>query len=187
MKTTYVKILAATLMLISLSVRATTPLNLSNEDKLALEFPGLAQSYSSSIQRKNNEGKKIDNFGKKRNKFDPYLESRERKLCSDLDGFSLHAKEEIAAHDRVGLEHLCRYVARPVLSNSRISMDENLNVIYQLKRPYWDGTTHLRFTQEEFIHKLIALVPPPKSNLTRYHGVLGPDQEYLPQRPRPKQ
>ena len=52
-------------------------------------------------------------------------------------------------------------------------MDEEGRVVYQLKKAYQNGTTHLRFTQEEFVEKLIALVPTPRMNLIRYHGVLG--------------
>jgi len=41
-----------------------------------------------------------------------------------VDGFSLHAKVRINAIDRKGLEHLCRYVARPAIANHRLKMDE---------------------------------------------------------------
>ena len=37
-----------------------------------------------------------------------------------------------------------------------------------------DGTTHLLFSPSELIEKLAALVPPPRLNLVRYHGVLAP-------------
>jgi hypothetical protein len=40
-----------------------------------------------------------------------------------------------------------------------------------LKTPYSDGTTHLLFTPEEFIEKLCAIIPPPKSHLVRWGGV----------------
>jgi hypothetical protein len=144
---------------------------ISESDEQIVEFPGMAESISSSIQRRNNKGNKILEIGKH---FNTSWHPREGSLCSYKDGFSLHAKVLIAAKDRKGLEHLCRYVARPAISNDRLSLDEKGNIIYKLKRPYDNGTTHLKFTPEEFIEKLIALVPPPRSNLTRYHGVLGP-------------
>ena len=145
--------------------------DVSGEDELGLEYPGMAESISSSIKRKNNRGGKIAEIGKQ---FDTLWRAKEGQLCSYKDGFSLHAKVVIATSDRKGLEHLCRYIARPSISNDRLSLDESGNIIYKLKRPYDNGTTHLRFTPEEFLEKLIALVPPPRSNLTRYHGVLGP-------------
>ncbi|MBF0367453.1 MAG: transposase [Oligoflexia bacterium] len=94
---------------------------------------------------------------------------------SYINGFSLHANVMVKSSDRVGLEELCRYVARPALSNSRISEDEQGNIIYALKIPYTDGTTHLKFTIEEFIVALVALIPPPRVHLVRYHGLLGPN------------
>jgi hypothetical protein len=47
-------------------------------------------------------------------------------------------------------------------------------VVYQLKNPYRDGTTHILFSPEDFIARLAALVPRPRINLTRYHGVFAP-------------
>ena len=43
-------------------------------------------------------------------------------LCSDIDGFSLHAPAavRVQAHDRPALEQLCRYITRPALANERI-------------------------------------------------------------------
>ena len=39
-------------------------------------------------------------------------------------------------------------------------------------RPWDDGTTHLILTPHELLEKLAALVPPPRVNLIRYHGLL---------------
>ncbi len=145
--------------------------HVSSSDELCTEFPGMAESISSSIQRRSNQGNKILEIGKH---FNTAWTPKGGRLCSYKDGFSLHAKVLIAARDRAGLEHLCRYVARPAVSNDRLSLDERGNIIYKLKRAYDNGTTHLKFSPAEFIEKLIALVPPPRANLTRYHGVLGP-------------
>jgi len=48
-------------------------------------------------------------------------------------------------------------------------------VLYKLKKAYTDGTTHVMFSQLELLEKLSALVPKPRANLTRYHGVLAPN------------
>ena len=50
-------------------------------------------------------------------------------------------------------------------------------VRYALKTPYRDGTTHVIFEPLDFIAKLAALVPKPRANLTRYHGVLAPNSK----------
>jgi hypothetical protein len=49
-------------------------------------------------------------------------------------------------------------------------------VRYKLKTPYRDGTTgdrrsHVIFEPLDFIARLAALVPKPRVNLTRFHGV----------------
>ena len=41
--------------------------------------------------------------------------------------------------------------------------------------PERDGTTHVVFEPLDFIAKLVALVPNPRVNLTRYHGVFAPN------------
>ncbi len=48
----------------------------------------------------------------------------------------------------------------------------------ELKTPYRDGTTHVIFEPLDFITKLAALVPPPRANLTRFHGVFAPNSRY---------
>jgi len=85
-------------------------------------------------------------------------------------GFSLHAGVWAGANDRQKLEHLCRYIARPAVSNACITLTGQGNVRYQLKTPYRDGTTHVIFELLDFIARLAALVAPPRVNLTRFHG-----------------
>ena len=51
-------------------------------------------------------------------------------------------------------------------------------MIYELKHPFRDGTTHVLFTPEDFIARLAALVPRPRANLTRYHGVFAPNSPF---------
>ena len=41
-----------------------------------------------------------------------------------------------------------------------------------LKTPWSDGTRHLLLSPMELLEKLVALVPPPRFHLLRYHGVL---------------
>ena len=38
-----------------------------------------------------------------------------------------------------------------------------------------DGTTHILFSPLDFLSKLAALVPRPRHNLVRYHGVFAPN------------
>ena len=95
-----------------------------------------------------------------------------------VSGFSLHAGVAAKAHQRQKLERLCRYISRPAVSEQRLSLAPNGNVRYQLKTPYRDGTTHVIFEPLDFIARLAALVPKPRINLTRYHGVLAPNHRW---------
>jgi len=89
--------------------------------------------------------------------------------------FSLHAKTRIAADNRLGLEQLCRYVARPALAAGRLRLLDTDQLSFALKTPWSDGTTHLLLSPHELLEKLAALVPPPRLNLIRYHGILAPN------------
>ena len=92
-----------------------------------------------------------------------------------VSGFSLHAGVAAKAHQRRKLERLCRYISRPAVSEKRLSLTPNGNIRYRLKTPYRDGTTHVILEPLDFIARLAALVPKPRVNLTRFHGVFGPN------------
>ena len=74
---------------------------------------------------------------------------------------------------RERLERLCRYVTRPAVCLERLSTNAAGQVSYELKHPFRDGTTHFFFTPEDFLARLAALVPKPRSNLTRYFYRIG--------------
>ena len=64
---------------------------------------------------------------------------------------------------------------RPALALERLSQNGAGQVVYELKTPYRDGTTHRVFEPMDFMVKfaggLAALVPRPRANLVRYHGI----------------
>ncbi len=84
----------------------------------------------------------------------------------------MHANVAIAPRDRSRLERLARYVARPAVAGERLSLLPDGRVAYALKSRWRDGTTHVAFDPVDFVGKLAALVPPPRFNTVRYHGVL---------------
>ncbi len=93
-------------------------------------------------------------------------------------GFSLHAGVAAQAGERSKLEKLCRYITRPAISEKRLSITSAGNIRYHLKTPYNDGTTHVIFEPLDFIAKLAALVPKPRVNLSRFHGVFAPNSKH---------
>jgi len=63
-----------------------------------------------------------------------------------------------------------------------ISMStRNGRVRYELKTPWRNGTTHVIFEPLYFISRLVALVPKPRVNLTRFHGVFAPNSKHRAQ------
>ncbi len=95
--------------------------------------------------------------------------------CAQSRGFSLHAATAVPAHDRDKLEKLIRYTARPPLATERLQVLPNSQLAYRLKKKWRDGTSHIYMTPRQLLAKLAALVPPPRMNLIRFHGVLAPN------------
>jgi hypothetical protein len=99
-------------------------------------------------------------------------------VVGEVSGFSLHAGVATKASERAKLERLCRYISRPPVSTKRLSMTRNGQVRYELKTPWRNGTTHVIFEPLDFISRLVSLVPQPRVNLTRFHGVFAPNSKY---------
>jgi len=97
-----------------------------------------------------------------------------RPEVAESSGFSLHAGIAAKASQRDKTERLARYVSRPPVATERLSLTPGGSVRYALKTPYRDGTTHVIFEPEDFIARLVALVPKPRAHLTRYNGVFAP-------------
>ncbi len=71
-------------------------------------------------------------------------------------------------------------MTRPAICLERLTLRNDGQVQYQLKHPFRDGTTHVVFSPLDFIGKLVALIPRPRHNLVRYHGVLAPNARLRP-------
>ena len=81
-------------------------------------------------------------------------------------------------HARDRLEKLIEYIARGPLSNERLDITDDGKVKLQLKSPWWDGTSHLLLSPHEFLEKLVAIIPPPKSHLVRWRVCRAGEGEY---------
>jgi hypothetical protein len=66
-------------------------------------------------------------------------------------------------------------ITRPAIANERLSTNERGQIVYKFKQPFRDGTTHIVLDPLDFIARLAALVPRPRLNLTRFHGVFAPN------------
>ena len=91
------------------------------------------------------------------------IRGKERALppmCASCAGYNLHAGVAIGALDRQGLERLGRYLLRPPVAKTSLSQDADGSVVFEMKRVYADGTAALRFTPEELVSRLVAIMPP---------------------------
>ena len=66
------------------------------------------------------------------------------------------------------------------MATERLSRLPGGRVLYRFKHAWRDGSTHGLFEPLEVLEKLAALVPPPRFNLVRYHGVLAPAAHWRP-------
>ena len=110
----------------------------------------------------------------------PLDEAPNHPLLARLAGFSLHAATVCEAWQRSRLERLCRYITRPPIATKRLSVDHRGRVLYRYKQPFRDGSTHVVLEPLDFIARLAALVPRPRINLTRFHGVFAPNSKLRP-------
>jgi len=97
------------------------------------------------------------------------------RLCFSVNGFSLHCATAINTHSRDRLQKLIEYMARGPLSNERLEIQSDGRVKLKLKTPWHDGTTHLLLSPGEFLEKLAAIIPPPRSHLVKWGGVFAPN------------
>jgi hypothetical protein len=107
-------------------------------------------------------------------KLDVRAPPRQRPAAPSSRACGLHANTRLHANDREGLERLCRYGARGPLALERFERAQDGRIAYRMKRALPGGRTHLLFTGLQLLRKLTAPVPPPRSNLVRFHGVFAP-------------
>jgi hypothetical protein len=69
-------------------------------------------------------------------------------------------------------------MARPAVASGRVTRLPDGNVAYRVKSPRSTGATHRVMTPMEFMARLSALVPPPRTPLVRYHGVVAPNSPW---------
>ena len=85
-------------------------------------------------------------------------------LAQHGGGFSVDASVCIGSDDRVGLERLLRYCARPPFAMERLHPKGKDHLITHCPKPQPGGKQgDLVLTPLELIDKLAALVPPPQN------------------------
>jgi ribosomal protein S27E len=145
---------------------------LGNDDETPMQLLGSSVTYRIAVGPQ--QGCRVMTLQTLPNDGDESFTTR----VGNVAGFSLHAGVATRAHERDKLERLCRYITRPAVATKRLSMTRNGQVRYQLKTPWRNGTTHVIFEPLDFIARLVSLVPKPRVNLIRFHGVFAPNSQY---------
>ena len=142
-------------------------------DRLVDESPVLAGIVGASVQGRvalgHRAGARVRRLGDARDT--PSMTSRGPRHAH-LDGFDLHANVWVSAHDRAGLERLCRYILRPPFAQERLRPRSDGRIVLELKTAWHDGTRELVFEPLEFLERLAAMTPRPETNLLIGHGLL---------------
>ena len=66
------------------------------------------------------------------------------------------------------------------VATKRLSVDARGRIVYRYKQPFRDGSTHVVMEPLHCLARLAALVPRPRLNLTRFHGVFAPNLKHRP-------
>jgi hypothetical protein len=146
----------------------------SNENGQAVFFPAtdLTADTIRSLQEKLRS--RVLRYLERRGCIDP-IDVDDMLAWEHEGGFSLDGSVHIDDWDRAALERLTRYCARPPFSSGRLGQLDDHTVAYNLPRPTPDGRTCLFMDPIELLRRLAALIPPPRTHLVRYFGVLAPN------------
>ena len=151
-------------------------LGLNDHDQMGFDEDALKQMSAMSIGHKAAYGERAGNnlkrYGIKKIEVDP---EDNDPYSANVEGFSLNARVWIWGKDREKLEKLIRYMARGPVATARLTENFPNTLLYKMKTRWRDGTTHVSFSYLDFIARLAALIPPPKMNMIRYHGVFAPN------------
>jgi len=142
-----------------------------SEDPLAAKEPALADAYQASIRgvlsMGPGRGQRVVRFFGAAAQRDGEGDDSPRRP----GGFDLYARQATFSHDRERVEKLARYILRPPLAQNHLQRLGDGRVVLQLKRAWRDGTTAVIFDAVDLMSKLVALIPRPRVNTLRFHGV----------------
>lgn len=148
---------------------------LVENNQMSFDEEGLSEISSLSIANKAGFGERagmgIRRYGAKKIEVDPESDP----YSANVGGFSQNARVWIAGNDRKKLEQLIRYMARGPIASERLTEAFPGNLLYKMKSPWRDGTTHVSFSPLDFIDRLVSLIPPPRMNMVRYQGCFAPN------------
>ncbi|MFH1131974.1 MAG: transposase [Pseudomonadota bacterium] len=67
---------------------------------------------------------------------------------------------------------------RLAISNKRLSLTPDKKVRLSLRKPYYTGQTEVIFGPVAFLRRSAAIIPPPRQNQIRFHGIFVPHSKF---------
>lgn len=152
-------------------------------DPLFAEHPDLAKAADASIRMRiafgPRAGKRVRRIGQSFG-YEEEVPALKGHLIADMNGFTIHAARQVTKHQRGQLEGLINYMGRSSISSERLSLRSDGDLEYKMKRRFNDGSEKLILSPTELLEKLVAVIPEPRANLTRYGGVFAPAHAMRP-------
>jgi hypothetical protein len=149
-------------------------------DLLAQEQPALASCYGASVADRQLLG---DAPGQQTRKLvHPVREvAKPNEALAEVGGVNVHAGAAVPSRDRQRRSRLCRYVARPPLSQDRLETTADGRYRYNFRHAWNNGVHAVLLAPLDLIARLCALIPPPRFHMLRYHGVLAAHAKVRPE------
>ena len=98
-----------------------------------------------------------------------------------VGGINVHAGVAFDARDKPRMERMCRYLARPPIAQDRLTLRADGAIQYNMKKTWRDGTHAIVLQPLDLIARICAMIPPPRFNMIRFHGVLAPNAKLRPE------
>jgi len=143
-------------------------------DDMFQDNDAIAAALGASVQSKIAFGPRAGQYVRKIGKgfgFEEEVPLVKGVKCATINGFNLQAATFVALSQRPRLEALVAYMTRPPLATERLSVNENGDLVYTMKRVFADGTRAILLSALELVEKLCAMVPPPRAHQVLYTGV----------------
>jgi hypothetical protein len=150
-------------------------------DDMFQDNDAITAALGASVQSKIAFGPRAGQFVRKIGKgfgFEEEAPLVKSMKCATINGFNLQAATFVGATDRRRLEELVAYMTRPPLATSRLSVNENGDLVYAMKRVFSDGTRAVILSPMELIEKLCAMVPPARAHQCLYTGVFSSHSQW---------
>jgi len=152
-------------------------------DDFSHRQPALASLYAAAARGVDLSG---DRAGQPTMRLIQQDSARKKEPHAVVGGINIHAAVAFDARDKSRMERMCRYLARPPIAQERLTLRDDGSVKYTMKKAWRDGTHAIVLQPLDLIARLCAMIPPPRFNMIRFHGVFAPNaklrSEVVPQK-----